>query len=147
MPGDEGERSGDRPRQREERRPGHRAAMEAHEHLLDRPAIDIEPVRQIAEARRAEDRQSALEREIDDEIAAKEWEQKDESAERYAEGQARERRKRDAAAENPFVAQAIECRAGGEERQQPAGAADEIVARGGVEPNANHAEQDERQHQ
>src|SRR6185312_11001810 len=69
MPGEEGDCRGQRQGESEELGPGQRAAMEARQPLLDRPAIDVKPVREIAESRRGQYRQPARESEIDDEIA------------------------------------------------------------------------------
>src|SRR6516225_7656823 len=127
MPGQEGERCRRRQREQEHLPPFRPAAEQPDDPLLDRPAIDVDAVGQIAVARRRDDRQARGQGEPQSEVTAEQREKKDELAQRHAEDEAGQGQESDAAVEDAGVTQFVEDHAGGEEADQPAPAAQQLA--------------------
>ena len=80
MPGEERQAAGKQSREQKNLPPFGVAVEQPDRDLLRRPAENVEPVGEIAEASRTDDRQLRMRRQVEREIAAEDGEEQDELA-------------------------------------------------------------------
>ena len=123
--------------------PPHGPAAQRPDHrLLDRPAIDVEAIGQVAEARRRDHRKPRVERQPQCQIAAEQRKQRDELAQLDAEGETGQGHERHPTVEDAGRAQFVEHHAGGKKAEHPAPSAEEGER---IEAQAGDAEGEQQQ--